>query len=296
MPYYERKSIPFEQSERFDIAKAYERAQKALNADRIDPKKFIDRDIQTVNRDMQYVRDREGEFKLESRREAEEDRKMATILEAIIHEHVELSDWLGPRAETITTSRYDDIANGVDSIVRFGGENGNEGDTHLGLAIDVTFSTDIRDKLNAILNDAEKGRLTQIKYFALPDPEDPDTYIHTGSLNVPRVVIGMERETVQQLALLWMDKKNKELAAHPAQYLITREILDQLAVFDRYARMRGNPNNIGGVYRNVSKMIEESLKEKEGDTDYSQGMKPLKNDRVFGNIQAYLDDVLDAMK
>mgnify|MGYP001569067552 CR=1 FL=1 len=52
---------------------------------------------------------------------------MATIMEAIIHEQIELNDWLGPDAETITPSQYDVIANGVDSIIRFQHEGDDDG-------------------------------------------------------------------------------------------------------------------------------------------------------------------------
>lgn len=135
MPYFERKRFKMEQQERFDIEKAYQRANEVLDMDRIDPEKFEHYDKQMVGRDMQYVRDREAQ-----------------------------------------------------------------------------------------------------------------------------------------------------------------EILDQLAVFDQYARSHGNPNSIAAVYRQVSHVIERSLKDKEGGEDYKEGAKPLKNDRVLGTITKYLDDVVATIK
>lgn len=246
-----------EQSERFDIEKAYKHANEVLDADRIDPETLKGCDQQMVARDMQYVRDREAQFKIKSTPEIQENKKVATVLEAIIHEQVELNDLLGPNTETITASRFDDIANGVDTIVRFG-----DNDAHLGLAVDVTFNTDIRDKLNAIMQNIERGKLTEIKYSATPDPENPDEHVYTGSLKIPRVVIGVEKEIAQQLGALWMNKKKKGLADHPAQHVIVKEILDQLAVYDHYAISCGNPNGIDMVYRRLSTVIERNLKEK----------------------------------
>lgn len=294
MVYFERRGFSSRDVEKMGIDKAYELAEKVLEADRIDPQKFEHYDKQMVDRDMQYVRDREAQFERESRPEARQDKKMATVMEAIIHEQVELGDWLGPNAQTITPSHYDDIANGVDSIVRLQREG--EGDTHLGLAIDVTFSTDIRGKLNKIMEDIEQGKLTEIKYFASPNPEDSNEYVYTGSLKIPRVVVGIEKQVVEKLADLWLKKNKKELGQHPIQHVIAKEILDQLAVFEQYARSRNNRNNIAAVYRQVSAVIERSLKEKEDEGDYINSLGVLKYDKVFGIITKYLDDIMAVMK
>lgn len=294
MVYFERRGFAPHDVEKMNIDKAYELAEKVLDADRIDPQKFEHYDKQMVNRDMQYVRDREAQFEIKSTPESKKDKKMATILEAIIHEQVELSDWLGPNAETITSSHYDDIANGVDSIVKLRHEG--EGDTHLGLAIDVTFSTDIRDKLNKIMQDIENGKLTEIKYSPLSDSEDAHEYAYKGNSKMPRVVVGIEKQVAEKLADLWIKKNKKELGQHPVQHVIAKEILDQLAVFEQYARSHGNHNNIAVVYRQVSAVIERSLKEKEDGGDYATGLGSLKNDKVLHTITAYLDDIMMAMK
>lgn len=283
-----------EQSEQFDMGKAYQRANEVLDADRIDPEVLEGCDKEMVARDMQYVRDRQARFKIESRPKAEEDKKMATILEAIVHEQVELNDWLGPNAETISASHFDDIANGVDTIVQFQREG--EHDAHLGLAIDVTFSTDIRDKFNRIMEDIERGRLTEIKYFASPNPEKPDEYVYNGGLKVPRVVIGIERQTVEKLADLWMKKNKKELGTHVVQRVIAKEILDQLALFEQYARSRNNPKSIAETYKRVREMLERSLNEREDGGFETENVGSLKNDRVFAVIERYLDDVTAAMR
>ena len=156
MAYFERRGIDTRRAEQMDIYnKAYERAQAVLEKERIDPEKFRDYDKDMIARDKEYVLKREAQFKMRATPESQKTKKIATVLEAIIHEQTELSDWLGPDASTVSTSRYDDIANGTDTIVRFQRED--EADAHLGLAIDVTFSPDIREKLDGVKEDIKHG-------------------------------------------------------------------------------------------------------------------------------------------
>lgn len=294
MVYYERRGFDPRDVEKVNINKAYELAENVLEADRIDPQKSEHYDQQMVDRDMQYVRDRKAQFEKEATSESKKNKKMATVLEAIIHEQIELGDWLGPNAETVTSSQYDDVANGVDSIVVLPHEG--EGDAYLGLAIDVTFSTDIRGKLNRIMEDIEKGKLTEIKYPPLQDSEDAHERAYKGSVKMPRVVVGIEEHVVEKLADLWLKKNKKELGSHAVQNVIAKEILDQLAVGEQYARSHGNRNDIATVYRQISGVIERSLKEKEDGGDYIDGLGALKNDRVLAVITQYLDDIMVALK
>lgn len=294
MVYYERRGFSPHNAEKININKAYELARNVLEVDRVDPQQFKQYDQQMVSRDMQYVHDRTAQFEKESTPESKKAKKMATIIEAILHEQIELNDWLGPDAETITPSPYDDIANGVDSIIRF--QHEGDDDAHLGLAIDVTFSTNIRGKLNRIMEDIGNGKLTEIKYAPWLDLEDVHERAYKSNLKIPRVVVGIEEDMVEKLADLWLKKNKKELGSHAVQNVIAKEILDQLAVSEQYARSHGNHNNIAAVYRKLSAIIEKSLKKKEDGGDYLNGLGALKNDKVLGVITQYLDDVIAVMR
>ena len=301
MAYFERRGIDTRRVEQMDIYnKAYERAEAVLEEERIDPEKFRNYDKDMIRRDQEYVLKREARFNMEATPESEEAKKIATVFEAIIHEQTELSDWLGPEASTVSTSRYDDIANGTDTIVRFQRED--EADAHLGLAIDVTFSPDIREKLDDVKEDIKRGKLTEIKYFALPDPENPDEYTSMGRLKVPRVVIGVSKKSVSDLAELWIEKEKRALEKHPVQHVIARETLDQLTIFERYARSR-DKSEIAAVYKQVREVLERSLREKEDSVwlekrDYrreSEAMGALRSDEVFSAITGYMED-MEAME
>ncbi|MEK7553130.1 MAG: hypothetical protein AAB504_00340, partial [Patescibacteria group bacterium] len=100
--------------------KMYEKARNVLTQDIIRPEDFIDLyGTKNVEEDIKYVKKMEEKFKQEDSPEKQELKKIASVLEAIIYEQAEVNDWLGSEATTIKSSRYDDIKNGVDSIVEF---------------------------------------------------------------------------------------------------------------------------------------------------------------------------------
>ena len=297
MPHFERKRAEMKRSEpAIDIKPAYERARKINDRESIDPRKFEHYDKSMILRDMELVQRREADFRMQSSRESEENKKVAMILEAVFHEQIGKSDWIGPNVSAIKSSRYDDIFNKVDSIARVKREG--EGDTHLGLAIDVTFSSHITDKLDDIKDDVRNGKLSDIKYFASPNTENPKEYTYMGSLKVPRVVIGIEKKAVLDLMKQWMENDAKGLAQNPVQHVIAGEIVDQLAFFERYARSRNQPA-VAAVYKQVRLVMERSLAEKEDGVwqqernrdKETEAMQGLKHDRVRKAIMDYMHDV-----
>ena len=281
--------------EKADMHKAHERAEKVLERERIDPQKFKHYDKEMIARDSDYVKRMEAKFKMESDPESRYAKEVATVFEAIIHEWIELGNWLGSEASTILPSRYDDIVSKVDTIVRYQREG--EDDTHLGLAIDVTFSPSIENKIEDIKNNIQNGRLTEIKYFTSPDSEDSDEYAHK-RLKVARVIIGVEMKVVEDLAYLWLEKDKKTLQKHPVQHVIGREIVDELKLFEEYARSQ-NKNEIASVYKEARLVVERNLQENDGsiwkkERDYAtetNAMESLKDDRVLNSIDQYLNHI-----
>jgi len=114
--------------ESVDIDRMHDKATKALEASRI---------AETEEADIAKANELEEKYS----KNITETKKIADIFEAVVLEHGELSDWLGGSAKTMKTSRYDDYMNGVDLLVEFAGAEGEESE-HLGLAADVTFTTD----------------------------------------------------------------------------------------------------------------------------------------------------------
>lgn len=214
--------------------KLYERAQEVFRVNPpLNPEDFRgipsykDEDIE---RDIEYVREMEHRFDEESTTEKKEQKKFAKILEAMLNELIELYDWMGPDATTITTSDFDDIKNGVDMVAEFQNKEERSA-SHLALAVDVTFASDIGKKIERIQREIERGEMAHVRYF------ESEFLGERGELpKLPRVVIGADMDTIKSLGVLWLAEDKKALAAHEMQKVILEEVRIQLESFAEYAR------------------------------------------------------------
>lgn len=163
-------------------------------------------------------------------RETYEERlttNLAYILEAIIFEQSEQSNWLGPDATTELPSRYDDLINGVDIIVNLVNQDTEE---YIPLAIDVSFSSKLGHKFERIRDEIDSGELTQILYYKDSNTEEKKTLN-----NVPRVVVGVNAKTLSEVATRWLNRDKARLANHPVQTLILEEMVTELQALATYA-------------------------------------------------------------
>lgn len=184
------------------------------------------------------------------------DKIHADILEAILFEHIQQSNWFGDDARTIKTSRYDDLVNGVDLIVEF--KESVDQYLHMGLAVDVTFGeTKLRLKIEKIKQEILRGGLASIIYFESERSNYKGLY-----KNLPRVVIGVDRSHLMDLARIWVDDTRKtEFTTHPAQKLILRQVSQQLMTFSRFAEEHGQ-SQIAAVYQKQLAVIQRHLAQK----------------------------------
>lgn len=261
---------------------AYKKALELFeDEEAIDPTTFEEYNPAVVEADMKRVHELEARFAAEDTPESERARVYATILEGIIHEQAELSDWLGPDVMTRKASRYDDIFNGVDSIAEF---HTDENQTYLALSMDVTYAHPER-KLKRIRNEIDKDTLSKIKYFSSSDGR------YQGSLSkVPRVVIGADFNHIERLASLWVSGKKAELATDPVQWLILNEIALQLGAFHEYAK-RNDRSQIAQIYSQNLRLIQRvmDLPEKMALSRRTETNEMLDEDRVFGALKHSLD-------
>lgn len=254
-----------------NLDEAHTRAQKAITEYEIKPETFtglygpgiLKRDTAEVER-LERVFDQSP------------SKIHADILEAIVLEHGELSEWFGPKSQVIKTARFDDYKNKVDMVVET--ETEDRRFSHMALGIDVTFgSRDLHKKFDAIKARIEDGTLGEIKYF------HSDRQNFTGRLGkIPQVVVGVEIERVKELGLLWMNRRNKELREHSVQITILEEAALQLETFAEYAKGIGRDELADILERELQKMLE-LLEEKRG-----AGIKGLKQDKVFEEIKRNL--------
>lgn len=237
-----------------DVDKAYEKAQNFLRRDRFESKQFEKfYEKEAIERDEKYVEDMKVKFEKDMTPEKRYFLKLSTILEAIVDEHAELSEWLGSNVTTYKTSEYDDIRNGVDTIVEMENDDIPRSD-FFGLVMDETFNQDIGRKLDRIRKEIEEGKLAEVKYFF------SDSFKGT-LLNIPRVIVAVEQKTAKELAELWLTNDKKALAEHPIQYQILEEILLQLETFKLYAE-KGGMTKEAAIFQKTHAVLDEIYKAK----------------------------------
>ncbi len=258
------------ESSYLNLEEAHARAAEALAAAEVKPELFAGLyDDNVLRQDARVVERLEKVF--------ESHGKMyADILEAIVCEHGELSDWFGPKSQVIKTARFDDYINKIDMVIET--EDETSGFSHLALGVDVTFgSRDLHKKFDDIKAKIDDGSLGEVKYF------HSDRQHFTGRKRmVPQVVIGVEIERVKELGLLWMNRRNKELSMHSVQTTILEEAALQLETFAEYAERTGKTELVP-VFRRELQKIRELLAEKKG-----AGIAAMKDDKVFAEIKRNL--------
>jgi len=178
-----------------------------------------------VEADLAYVREKE-EQQFDTAREGE----AATQMYYGTMEGIASYDWLGPDAEVVPTTRYDDIRNGVDFAVVFPREDGEP----IILGVDATTTEDTMSldrKTERSRADIQHGKLATLKYFDTPGKLDGQL-AKRGEVQIPRVVIGANAENAKQLtaafAIAFEKGGKRGLGEHHLQYALLTEIEGQL--------------------------------------------------------------------
>lgn len=254
------------------IESVYPLVQKTLDENAVKPEIFTDLyGKENVEKDLNKVKEYESKFSPDAAK------KTADVFEAVMLMG-ELHDWFGSKAETIKTSRYDDIFNGTDMIIEFESDT-SQRFSHLGIAVDVTFGTiSLEKKFNKIKDEIDSGKLAKIKYF-----HSQKEHFRGERSNVPRVVIGVEKDEVVELAALWLRKENQMLAKHPVQRLVLEEMSLQLEVLKNYCQKTGKIG-LAPLYERDLNIINNILKHREK----IKLTDKLENDRVFRGIRENL--------
>lgn len=159
---------------------------------------------------------------------------MAETLEAIILTQSDSrhGNWLN-NAKVLKTSMYDDFINKTDMCAEWYSQE--EGSRILALGVDVTFGKrSLEQKLRAIRNEIDRNELGSIRYFK----DARGDFMGTRN-NVPRTVIAVSPDTVEELATLWVRNDEYSLSGHAVQHLITEQIRNQLEAMYTYAKAHG---------------------------------------------------------
>ena len=202
---------------------------------------------ENVQRDVEEAERLARIFEVRQTESERTTKKISEVLEAIIIMNAEMNEWLG-EADTLKTARYDDFKNKTDMLVEW--HSPEDGSRILALAVDITFGTSSVDKkMMSIKSEIDTGTLGTIRYFK----DARDEFIGTRN-NVPRVIIGVSKEMIEDLAALWLRKDNKALAVHPIQRLLIEEIKIQLEAMLLYAQSKG-ARNVENAYAQALALI-----------------------------------------
>jgi len=257
------------------IKTAYDRAHAMLNDPTysIQSPQFIGLyGKENVLNDMREVKRLKEQFDRNNSPAQKEALKASEVFEAIVLDQSEMNEWLGSNVTVLKTSAHDDVRNGIDMVAEW--QEPESEPQVLALAVDVTFSTmALEKKFHRIRSEIDNGEMGTIKYFKTADGS------FTGRRdNVPKVVIGVSKKCVQELAGLWVRRDNKALAEHPVQRAILNEIVGQLRNVVAYATAR-NQTKIADAYRRTLSMVERMIQSKK-----PIPLGELENDPVFNAI------------
>lgn len=223
-----------------EASEAFKHATALIEKSRFKPAEFLGTyPPETIAEDIKRVQDIEHQQKMDGHMETEHDR-VSAVFEALFHQHVEVSNWLGEGIVSYKTSKFDDYINHVDSVL--GVEITSRGLTarsYIALGIDVTTSMHfLEKKFNRIFEEIRRKKFAEVKYFSTNPEEQPQ---FKGRLqNLLRLVVGADVSTVRTLSELWLKGSNKELSMHPIQYQIIDELILQCEVFQNYAGLINN--------------------------------------------------------
>jgi hypothetical protein len=231
---------------------ALERAHKIEERERINPSSFEDLyGSETVQRDQNYVQRRLQQFHAEDFRNQDLKvlKERSDIFEAILFQEADGAMWFGENSTIIMPSLYDDIHNGVDSIVEIERQNGL---SIAALSLDLTFRKDVGKKIKHIDEKLQNGNLTRIKYYqsTLGDMRGEVS-------NIPHFVIGVDGGTLAQLTNLFAESKSDQFATHPVQFQIIESIIIQADFFKGLGEEYGHENvvrayeRIGRIFREI---------------------------------------------
>jgi hypothetical protein len=233
------------------VDRLYQKALGEIEKNTIDMKEFSN--YKEIDKDQRYVQKMKSKFDKEDTDLEKRDKKLATVLEAIINYQIDRNCCFGDEVHAIHTCEYDDIANGVDSILEVEEDKGQA--SHLAIAIDETFSAEkIKGeggKIESIENSIRDGKLSYIKYF-----KSEFLGIKGDKKEVPKFVLGIDRNNLEQLAELWYSGKNRTLSQHPSQIMFLDQILAQLEYFKNFAE-GVKQEKIAQKYNYLIKLFEE---------------------------------------
>lgn len=136
------------------------------------------------------------------------------LLEALVDQKLEAANWFGENCYITSTTEYDDRINNTDFVFEWAMEDDAGNQKIIRLAVDCTTAENqlvLRDKVAKIIKNFSLYNLTQIKYFKSSEFDTKKPLI-----NLPKVIMMLDRRQVQDLCNLLSEIKKTDQAAKQA--------------------------------------------------------------------------------
>lgn len=251
---FEKQQEP--SSDIIEVGKELGERLEQIRQSRIRPETFRGTGLFTdeeIDSDLALVERKEEEFRKQSESQIPEQaviRKNADILEVMLPMVVQDFNWLGENTNLIYTSRYDDIARGIDSVAELIDPTRTQ---NVGMEIDFTSSEEeMKEKIKRIGSRIESGQISSVKYFDSPQ---------TGKkkeMEMPKIAFGAPmrdmNEFVSVVAEAYLGKRResakREIQNHKLKDRFIELTARQLQEFGTLAAGVGNiPNAL--LHHNV---------------------------------------------
>lgn len=196
-----------------------------------------------IDRDLAFVEEAESKFSDMAKSSPEALTKInmnAQVIEMMLPLVMQDYNWLGDDTKMIYTSRYDDIANGIDSVAQL---MKPEETWNIGMEIDFTSSeSERKDKIRKIADKIAGGHISSVKYFDSPS---------TGKIKkmkMPKIAFGTSlnemTDFVEIVSEAYVgknpDSARAELRKHKMRDKFIELAYQQLKVFGSMAEQAGN--------------------------------------------------------
>lgn len=200
--------------------------------------------------------------------------KRGALLEGIISEQAELSNWFGQDSSLIFLSEYDDRMSHSDLLLEMESDKGES----VKLLIDVTTSVDeskIDEKISRSYDSLGGVKLGKVKYFESRREE------FRGKINsIPRVVAGINPRTLRDFCDSIREKNNRQEDNY-IQFMLLEEIENQLAHMKEVLISNGKESGVAFSEVNKSLSCISNLLEKKEDLRSLDYEKKVSADRTY---------------
>lgn len=219
---------------------------------------------ENVIADMQKVLALRKKWDAKDTPQEKNSKLLADVLEGMVLVNARENSWLGDSI-TMKTSLFDDVMNGTDMFTEW--YDPTEGSRVLALAVDITYSKmGAASKLRDIKEKIDSDSLGQIRYF-----KDMRGDFKGTRNNVPRTIVGISPDHIQDIAALWMRGDSEALRTHPIQRVLIEEIFAQTQAMADYAHANQRKTS-ARAYEEALSIIGKLRKQKESIP--SEGQRP----------------------